>query len=65
MNLYEQLSDELLAGFFVEINKKITKGILSEAMYQEIDLIKVAAAKRGFSELDLYKIYEKALNIYR
>ena len=41
LSLYKQLSDALLVGFFIEINKNIAKGILSTTMYQEIDLIKI------------------------
>ena len=50
MSLYKQLSDALLVGFFIEINKNIAKGILSTAMYQEIDLIKTEMKKRNISE---------------
>ncbi|WP_144641366.1 hypothetical protein [Bacillus cereus] len=53
MSLYNQLPDNLLAGFFMEITKNIQKGILSEAMYHEITLILRAARKRNFSKLDL------------
>lgn len=62
MSLYEQLPDDLLAGFFVEINKNIDKGIPSEAMYHEIDLIRAAAKKRGMSEGDLQRIYLEQIN---
>ncbi|MBK5492816.1 hypothetical protein [Bacillus sp. TH13] len=52
MSLYKQLSDALLVGFFIEINKNIAKGILSTAMYQEIDLIETEMKKRNISEID-------------
>ncbi|MGG2063741.1 MULTISPECIES: hypothetical protein [unclassified Bacillus (in: firmicutes)] len=54
---YKELSDDLLAGFFVEISRNIKKGILSKAMYHEIALIRAVAEKRKLSELDLKKIY--------
>ncbi|RWR12580.1 hypothetical protein QNH23_16600 [Siminovitchia fortis] len=60
-SLYEQLPDDLLAGFYVEIRKNIKKGILSETMYHEIALIKAAAEKRGVSERELYEIYQKQI----
>ncbi|EOP32202.1 hypothetical protein [Bacillus cereus] len=59
MSLYKQLSDTLLVGFFIEINKNIAKGILSTAMYQEIDLIKIEMKKRNISEIDSQKIYQE------
>ncbi|PPA69518.1 hypothetical protein [Jeotgalibacillus proteolyticus] len=55
--IYDQLSNDLLAGFYVEINKNINKGILSSAMYQELELIKKVAAERGLSNIDLLEIY--------
>ena len=57
MSSYDKLSDQLLAGFFVEINKNIKKGMLSEAMNYEIALIQAAADKRGLTKLDLQKLY--------
>ncbi|MDM5465396.1 hypothetical protein [Bacillus cereus] len=59
MSLYKQLSDALLVGFFIEINKNIEKRILSTAMYQEIDLIKTEMKKRNISEIDSQKIYQE------
>ncbi|OQR54879.1 hypothetical protein [Bacillus sp. CDB3] len=59
MSLYDQLPDDLLAGFFMEINKNIQTGILSEAMYHEVALIQIATQKRNLSESDLKDIYEK------
>ncbi|MGE6619193.1 hypothetical protein [Bacillus mycoides] len=59
MSLYKQLSDALLVGFIIEINKNIEKGILSTAMYQEIDLIKTEMKKRNISEIDSQKIYQE------
>ncbi|MEB8715915.1 hypothetical protein P4259_24375 [Bacillus thuringiensis] len=61
MPLYEQISDELLAGFYVEIKRNIQKGILSEAMYHEIALIREVAEKRNLSEKDLAKLYEEQI----
>ncbi|HER2025511.1 hypothetical protein LCM00_21200 [Bacillus infantis] len=57
MSIYEQLSDELLAGFYVEIKRNIKRGILSEAMFHEIALMKAAAEKRKMSEQALQEIY--------
>ncbi|OQR53293.1 hypothetical protein CDB3_30970 [Bacillus sp. CDB3] len=59
MSLYDQLPDNLLAGFFMEINKNIQTGVLSEAMYHEIALIQMAAQKRNLSEVDLKDIYQQ------
>ena len=55
-NLYDKLTLELLAGFYYYINVNIENGILSEAMYHEIDLIKQVAIKRGVPLDYLYKI---------
>ncbi|MDQ0879074.1 hypothetical protein [Peribacillus sp. V2I11] len=48
-SLYDKLPLELLAGFYYEINKNIEKGILSDAMYQEIRLMEQTALRRGIS----------------
>lgn len=61
LSVYEQLSDDLLAGFFVEINKNIQRGILSEGMYYEISLILLVAENRNLSEQDLENIYQKQI----
>ena len=53
-NLYDQIPSELLAGFYYYININIEKGILSESMYHEIELIKQVAFKRGISLEWLY-----------
>ncbi len=52
--LYDRLPIEMLAGFYYHINKNIEKGILSSAMYHEINLIKQVAVKKGISLTDLY-----------
>ncbi|MCW9134122.1 hypothetical protein OF830_25345 [Bacillus paramycoides] len=57
MSIYKLLSNTLLISFFIEINKNIEKGILSDAMYYEIDLIKTEMKKRNLSEVDLQKIH--------
>ncbi|MGX2962056.1 hypothetical protein JNUCC23_22915 (plasmid) [Peribacillus sp. JNUCC 23] len=49
--LYDKLPIDLLVEFYYEINMNIKKGILSEAMYHEIELIKQAADRRGISLL--------------
>lgn len=61
MFLYDQIPNDLLAGFFVEIQKNIAKGVLSAAMYQEIELIRKSADRRGLSESDLREIYNRDL----
>ena len=61
LSLYDRIPNDFLAGFFVEFNKNIKKGILSAAMYQEIDLIRAAADRRGLSEKDLREIYRREL----
>ena len=53
-NLYDLLPSEVLAGFYYYINLNIEKGILSESMYHEIELIKQVAFKRGISLEWLY-----------
>ena len=57
LSSYKLLSNTLLISFFIEINKNIEKGILSDAMYYEIDLIKTEMKKRNLSEVDLQKIH--------
>ncbi|PGS59086.1 hypothetical protein COC69_33440 [Bacillus cereus] len=63
MSLYEQISNDLLAGFYVEIKKNIQKGIFSEAMYHEIVLIREVVEKRNLSERDLEKLYEEQIKL--
>lgn len=52
-NFYKKLPIDLLADFYVEIQKNIDLKILSTAMYTEIELIKEAAIEMGISVLDL------------
>lgn len=54
VSLYDELPVGMLAGFYYHINENIAKGILSNAMYHEINLIKRVAAKRGISLTYLY-----------
>ncbi|WP_186668724.1 hypothetical protein [Sporosarcina sp. BP05] len=54
VSLYDRLPLEMLAGFYYHINKNIENGILTNAMYHEIDLIKQIATKKGISLTDLY-----------
>lgn len=56
MSLYEKLPNDLLIAFYEEINKNIKKGILTDAMYSELELIKEVAVKR---DLQLSKKTEK------
>lgn len=52
--LYNRLPLEILAGFYYQISKNIENGILSNAMYHEINLIEQVAIKKGISLTDLY-----------
>lgn len=58
LSLYKNLSDDMLAGFFVEISKNIEGGILSDAMQYEIRLILKEAKKENFQSLN-YKRFIK------
>ncbi|ULT54531.1 hypothetical protein L1999_15285 [Neobacillus drentensis] len=49
MNLYEKLPNEVLIDFYNEINKNIERGILTKAMFHEIDLILSAMNERGIT----------------
>lgn len=49
ISFYDNLSTEMLAGFYYHIKKNIEKGILSNAMYHEINLIKQVATKKGIT----------------
>ena len=53
-SIYDKLPLEMLAGFYYHINKNIEKGILSDAMYHEINQIERVAKKKGISLTDLY-----------
>lgn len=63
MSSYDQLSDYLLACFFMELNNNIQKGILSRAMYHETNLIQSTAKKRNLSEQDLQNIYQNVKGV--
>jgi len=56
--LYEKLPNDLLVQFYVEIIKNINKGILTDAMYYELDLIKEMASKRELTliNFDIEKV---------
>jgi hypothetical protein len=54
-SLYDRIPIKLLAGFYYHINKNIEDGILSDAMYHEINLIKQVAKKKGISLTHLYE----------
>ncbi|MGI8317196.1 hypothetical protein [Halobacillus mangrovi] len=51
---YEQLNNKKLVGFYFELLQNIFKGHLSEAMFNEIELLEIVALKRGI-ELSFYK----------
>jgi hypothetical protein len=53
--LYENLSLEMLAGFYYHISNNIENGTLSHAMLREINLIEKVAANREISLEYLYK----------
>lgn len=46
--MYDALQAHELVGFYYLIKKEIKRGVLSQAMYQEIKLIKQAAIRKGF-----------------
>jgi len=54
-SFYDKLPLELVAGFFYQIQQNIDKGILSEAMHQEIKLLERTAKRRGVALEDLYE----------
>ena len=54
-SLYDELPCYTLAGFSYVIKQNIQKGILSDAMYHEIKLIKQAGIKNGIPMKCLYK----------
>jgi hypothetical protein len=56
MSLYGDLPTEMLADFHFEIYRNIQKGVLSYAMFYELDLIAPAAEKRGLSLEQLKKL---------
>jgi hypothetical protein len=54
-SLYDELSVDLLSSFYYEIKKNIEKGILTEAMYFELNLIEKATIKKGIAIEELHK----------
>lgn len=61
ISFYDGLPINMLAGFYYHISKNIEDGVLSNAMYHEIDLIKQTAAKKGI--LLTYLYYQGSLMI--
>ncbi|MGG5254690.1 hypothetical protein ACQYAD_14655 [Neobacillus sp. SM06] len=61
--LYDKLPVEVLAQFFFYINKNIDDGILTEAMYHEVDLIVKALEKQGKTIGDLNVPLGECVNI--
>jgi hypothetical protein len=47
MTLYEKLPSDFLIQFYYEVQKMISKGLVSKNMYYELGLIIAAASKRG------------------
>ncbi|MFC6038940.1 hypothetical protein ACFPYN_05665 [Paenisporosarcina macmurdoensis] len=54
-SFYDRLPLELVAGFFYQIHRNIDKGILSDAMHQEVKLLERTAKRRGIPLKDLYE----------
>lgn len=52
--LYDELPADLLSSFYYEIKKNIEKGILTKAMFAELELIEKAAAKKGINVEELH-----------
>lgn len=52
--LYDELPADLLSSFYYEIKKNIEKGILTKAMFAELELIEKAAAKKGINVQELH-----------
>ncbi|XJZ28695.1 hypothetical protein ACF5W4_07885 [Bacillota bacterium Lsc_1132] len=61
-SFYDKLPLETLAQFFYYINRNIEQGILSKAMYYEMELIKKSARKHGLSVEDLNQFLEDLSN---
>lgn len=49
MSLYRKLPNDLLLAFYEEIYKNINKGVLSEVMYSELQLIYEVAMERNLA----------------
>ncbi|NYE04542.1 hypothetical protein F4694_001286 [Bacillus niacini] len=47
MSLYEKLPSDFLIQFYYEVQKMISKGLVSKNMYYELGLIIAATSKRG------------------
>lgn len=47
MSSYERLPNDLLVGLLLEMYQNIQKGILSQAMYTEIHLMRIEIEKRS------------------
>lgn len=58
MSLYQKLPDDLLVQFYYEIRKNMNRGVLTNAMYHELDLIKIEARKRGILLPNFYRYDE-------
>ena len=54
-SLYDKIPIRMLAGFYYHITKNIEDGILSDAMYHELNLIEQVATKKGIPFEYLYK----------
>lgn len=52
--LYDELPADLLSSFYYEIKKNIEKGILTKAMFAELELIEKAAARKGIDVEELH-----------
>lgn len=47
LSIYDRLPIDLLTGFYYEISHNIERGLLSDFMLIELDLIHTAAKRRG------------------
>ncbi|WP_186578768.1 hypothetical protein [Aquibacillus kalidii] len=52
MPFYEKLPSNLLIDFYNEIRNNIERGILTERMHDELELIKKVAKRRGILLFD-------------
>ncbi|NYE07523.1 hypothetical protein F4694_004334 [Bacillus niacini] len=57
MSLYEKLPSDFLIQFYYEVQKMISKGLVSKNMYYELGLIITAGQEEGY-----YWISQKILN---
>ena len=59
MSLYDKLPADLLVAFYYEIIRNIEKGILTEMMYDELELIYTAAKEKNVDIIYKQKVTSK------